>query len=95
MFVVWMILCEFISLHHRVAILTWLAIMDTGIQHENEPWQGPSAIFWHAKDFATAHEPEKLHRRSEPNLNISFIVCPSGVNFGQCDASITECHRLP
>jgi hypothetical protein len=30
--------------------------MDTRIQHENEPSQGPSAIFWHAKDFATAHE---------------------------------------
>jgi hypothetical protein len=25
-------------------------------EHENEPSQGPSAIFWHAKDFATAHE---------------------------------------
>jgi hypothetical protein len=24
--------------------------------HENVPSQGPSAIFWHAKDFATAHE---------------------------------------
>ena len=32
------------------------AKMDTRIQHENEPSQGPSAIFWHAKDFATAHE---------------------------------------
>ena len=30
--------------------------MDTRIQHENEPSQGPSALFWHAKDFATAHE---------------------------------------
>jgi hypothetical protein len=30
--------------------------MDTRIQHENEPSQGPSAIFWHAKDCATAHE---------------------------------------
>jgi hypothetical protein len=30
--------------------------MDTRIQHENEPSQGPSAFFWHAKDFATAHE---------------------------------------
>ena len=24
--------------------------------YENVPSQGPSAIFWHAKDFATAHE---------------------------------------
>ena len=32
------------------------AKMDTRIQHENEPSQGPSAIFWHVKDFATAHE---------------------------------------
>ena len=30
--------------------------MDTQIQQENEPLQGLSAIFWHAKDFATAHE---------------------------------------
>jgi hypothetical protein len=30
--------------------------MDTRIQHENEPSQDSSAIFWHAKDFATAHE---------------------------------------
>jgi hypothetical protein len=30
--------------------------MDTRIQHENEPSQGPSGIFWHAKDFATAHK---------------------------------------
>jgi hypothetical protein len=30
--------------------------MDTRIQHENEPSHGLSAIFWHAKDFATAHE---------------------------------------
>jgi hypothetical protein len=30
--------------------------MDTRFKKENEPSQGPSAIFWHAKDFATAHE---------------------------------------
>ena len=30
--------------------------MDTRIQHENETSQGLSAIFWHAKDFATAQE---------------------------------------
>jgi hypothetical protein len=30
--------------------------MDTRIQHENEPSQDPSAIFWHAKDLAIAHE---------------------------------------
>ena len=27
--------------------------------------------------------------RSHPNLNISFIACPSAVYFGQCDACIT------
>ena len=30
--------------------------MDTRTQHENEPSQGHLEIFWHAKDFATAHE---------------------------------------
>ena len=30
--------------------------MDTQIQHENVPSQGLRAIFWHANDFATAHE---------------------------------------
>jgi hypothetical protein len=30
--------------------------MDTRIQHENEPSQGPSEIYWHDKEFATAHE---------------------------------------
>ena len=28
----------------------------TRIQHENKPSQGLSAIFWHSKDFVTAHE---------------------------------------
>lgn len=32
------------------------AEIDTRIKHENEPSQGYLAIFWHAKDFATAHE---------------------------------------
>ena len=30
--------------------------MDTRTQHENEPSQSHLEIFWHAKDFATAHE---------------------------------------
>ena len=30
--------------------------MDTRTQHENEPLQSHLEIFWHAKDFATAHE---------------------------------------
>lgn len=30
--------------------------METRIQHENEPFQGVSAVFWHAKDIATAQE---------------------------------------
>ena len=33
------------------------------------------------KDFATAHE-VAAGALSEPSWNISFIVCPSGVNFG-------------
>ena len=35
--------------------------------------------------------------RSEPNLNSYFIVCPSGVNFGQCNACIkssTKCSTV-
>jgi hypothetical protein len=30
--------------------------IDRQIQHENEPSQCLRAIFWHAKDFGTAHE---------------------------------------
>ena len=30
--------------------------LDTRNQHENERSGVPSAIFWHAKDFSTAHE---------------------------------------
>ena len=46
--------------------------MDT---RENEPSQGLSALFRHAKDFATAHEvepePEKLHQWSYDDLRCS------------------------
>lgn len=30
--------------------------IDTQIQHKNEHLQGSLAIFWHANNFATAHE---------------------------------------
>ena len=75
--------------------------MDARIQHENEPLQGLPAIIWHAKDFAAARVVAagawEIYRRSydglrcpeewlEPNLNISFIVFPSAVNFGLTSA---------
>ena len=80
--------------------------MDTRTQHEYEPSQEPSGIFWHAKDFVITPEvaaegwktPPKVIRwlkmssrmarwcygqsRSDPILNISLIVWPSGTNIG-------------
>ena len=70
----------------------------TRLQHENEPSQGPSAIFWHAKVklVKLLLEPEKFHRRSYDGLRcphegpdvvtiraeLEHFLYPSGVNFG-------------